>query len=86
MCASEEASGSRTTQLIVLLLALLSILSFPFVSATSLSAQSIRGIVLASITRRPVEGAIVSLFDSTAEIIAIVRTSDRGRFRPNWQG
>lgn len=49
-------------------------------------AQVIRGIVLDSISKEPVSGAIVSLLDSAASLVALARTSDRGRFSLNGKG
>lgn len=55
-------------------------------TSTALHAQTIRGVVLDSLTRQPVEGAIVTLLDSTADVVALVRTSDRGRFALTGKG
>lgn len=49
-------------------------------SAGPLDAQVIRGIALDSATKEPLEGAVISLLDSTADVVSAVRTSSRGRF------
>ena len=43
-------------------------------------AQVVRGVAVDSVTREPVRDAMVSLLDSTADPIAMVRTGARGRF------
>lgn len=47
------------------------------------AAQHIRGTVVDSITGRPVRDARVSLLDSTASIIGVVRTDRKGVFKLN---
>lgn len=49
-------------------------------SGGTLDAQVIRGVALDSATNDPLEGAVVSLLDSTADVVSAVRTSSRGRF------
>ncbi len=50
-------------------------------AGSTLDAQVIRGIAVDSVTREPLEGAVVSLLDSTADVVTAVRTSNRGRFQ-----
>lgn len=62
------------------------IVGAPMLAGRTLDAQAIHGVALDSVSGEPLAGAVVSLLDSTADVVSAVRTSNRGRFELRLHG